>query len=223
MTITNTIEGSWYIVELDQQDQNQPNAALVFAWGRGLFRDYGGKFLPEAKKSLEEIPEIAALGSVENQSYVYEKPVNYWDSLSKRSLVRENDETFEGVGSLGIAKRSYTPERWITPKVAEEVLKADPQKPHYTPAKLYVVRYRDSRDRNTNPFHQTAVIARDEEDLRQFRQEEFPNWFDEGNRALTEMADSSELRFLDGIVMMPEVISDFQKRSERERSRPDYL
>lgn len=216
MTTTNTINGSWYIVELDQQAKDQPNAALVLDWGRGLFRDYDLKFLPEAKKSLEELSEITALGKVENQSFIYGSTVNYWDPLSTRRLVRTNDETFEGVGNLGISDRSYTQERWITPQVAEGVLKADAQRPLYIPAKLYVVRYRDSRDRNTNPFHQTAVIAKDEEDLRQFRQKEFPNWFYEGNRVLTEMTDSSELRFLKGIVIMPEVISGFQKRSKEE-------
>ena len=63
-TTPTTINGSWYIVTLNQQ-QDQPNTALVLAWGRGLFRDYDGHFVPEAKKSLEDMLEIAGLGAVE--------------------------------------------------------------------------------------------------------------------------------------------------------------
>lgn len=210
-----TINGSWYIVTLNQPKEDQPNAALVLDWGRGLFRDHNLQFLPEAKCSLEELMEIAALGRIETESYIYEKPVNYRERLSEKRLVRKDEETFEGVGNLGVYNSSgYTQERWITPSVAEELLQADSKRPYYAATTLFVVRYRDANDRNTNPFHQIGVIARDEEDIRQFKQRGFPNWFDEGERDIKDMAADIQLRFLSGMVVMPKVISCFQKRAK---------
>lgn len=47
------------------------------------FSDYDGNFVPEAKKSLEELPEIAVLGYVETESFIYESAacfgnINFW-------------------------------------------------------------------------------------------------------------------------------------------------
>ncbi|OGY44627.1 MAG: hypothetical protein A2729_03535 [Candidatus Buchananbacteria bacterium RIFCSPHIGHO2_01_FULL_39_14] len=218
MKIPNTINGSWYIITLNQQNQDRPNAALVLDWGRGLFCDYDGNFVASAQKSLEEMVEIKALGTVKNKSYIFENSVNYWVPLSERRLVQKDEETFEGVGSMDISKTSYTSERWITPAIGKEILDADRQRPYYNPATLYVVRYRDAQDRNINPFHQTGVIAKDEADLRLFQQEEFPNWFNEEYRSLGEMITEPELHLLNGIVVMPNVLSGFHKRSRGERS-----
>lgn len=216
MTTPITINGSWYIVELNQQEKDQCNAALVLSWGRGLFKDYDGRDAPAAQRSFEELPEIAALGSVRNVSFLYESPVNYWEPLQQRKVERKRGgESFEGSGNLSAAKYHASRERLITSPLAEEVLKVDVQKPHYLNAWLYVVRYRDSRDINTNPFHQTAIIAKDEDDLRSFRQRECPNIFDEGYPCtLQELVVDPEMRFQPGgIVVMPEVISRFQKVS----------
>jgi hypothetical protein len=219
MKNTNTIEGSWYVVELDQKAKEQPKVALVMDLGRGLFIDHKGEFSPKAKKSLENIPEIKDLGEVKNQRFIYEKPVNYWRPLSERSLMETDSETVEGVGNLSINDRFHTIQRRITPAVTKEVLNADPRKPYCASANLYVVRYRNSLDKNINPFHQTAIIARNEADLLQFKQERFSNWFNEGYRSLAEIANESGLHLLENIVIMPEIISDFQREYQSNRER----
>lgn len=211
MIIPTIINGSWYIVNLSQQEKDKSNAILVLDWDRGLFCDYNGKFIPELQKSLEELPEIFSIGKVENKSFLFEKPVEYWIPLQYRKIIRRDEETFEGVGNLSISKYNDSDKRLITPTLAEELLKADISKPYYLPSPLYVIRYRDSQDIITNPFYQTAIIAKNEEDLRQFRQNQFPNWFNHEFQTLKEMFAEPPLHLLEGIVVMPKVISNFQK------------
>lgn len=219
MTTPITINGSWYIIELNQQEKDQPNSILVLDWGRGLFCNYEGKLLPETQQSVEDLPEIHAIGKVKNTNFLYENQVNYWESLRHRKLIRTNDETFEGIGNLSTSKYNHSNARLITSILAEEILQVNKEKPHYLDGQLYVIRYRDSRDRNTNPFHQTAIIAKDEADMRTFRQNELPSIFDEGHRTLQELVAESNIHLpTSGIIVMPEVISYFHKKNKGEHS-----
>lgn len=206
MTTKNSIEGSWYIKELNQQEKNKPNAVLVLNSNRVHFDD-------NTKNYLENLPEISALGSVQKGIFIYEKPVDYWIPLSDRKLHRRpltlDEEIFDGIGNLGTSKYSYNGKRLITPQVSDELMKTNALNPHHTQASLYVVRFRDANDRDTNPFHQTGVIAIDESDVHKFMQG-FGSFFNKEYRTIDEIFDQ-DTRIMKGIVVMPEVIANFQK------------
>jgi hypothetical protein len=213
--LTDYLIGSWYLLTMTGgAGQEKASAKLVLASRGGFNLGREGELCTEDKKVIEKLPQVTELGQIKEISHIFGEAINYWDSFDEARLVKTRDGYFTGIGGLNIEKYSYSSNRWITELIAKELLTADPQNVYHLDGCLFVVRYRDSNDRNTNPYHQTAFIAKDEQDISQMLCSGKFLWFGEGYRNIANMIGEPNLQFVPGIVVMPGVLCHLRKMQE---------
>ena len=192
----NIISGLWYIAITEQQ-----NAFLVL--GASKLSDINNIKKIFADNTLG----IMGLNPTEDIKIILEgyDPGNY--PLQEKSL--------EKIGSLGISEYTSNSPHQISTSVAEELLKANPEKGCFLNASLYVVKYHDAADRDINPFHQTAVLVKDEIDLRLFIGNR-RKWFGEQYTTLEKIMSNSDLHPRHGVIILSDTIVEYQRQSLKE-------
>ena len=194
----NIILGVWHVATAHQEKES-PHSMLVLA--------HGSAGDEEIETSLKNSSVFSKqMGTLDDLTFLYEEPVNYNTPLQYRRIIK-TETNYRGIGSLHVEKYSYSQNRWITQESlnaleSEALMYQQTKMPIYLQSDLYAVRYRDANDRDTNPVHQTAVIAKNEDDLNTFLQG-FSNWFGEGGRALREI--NSDIQLVNGIMVMPQI------------------
>ncbi|MFA5797135.1 MAG: hypothetical protein WC916_03820 [Candidatus Woesearchaeota archaeon] len=189
----NTISGLWYVAIMEKQ-----RAFLVL--GANRFSDINNIEKTFADNTLS----IVGLNPTKNIKIISEgyDPGNCL--LQEKSL--------EKIGPLGISEHTSNSPYRISTRVAEELLKANHEKGCFLDASLYVVKYRDSSDRDINPFHQTAVLAKDETDLRLFIGNK-RTWFGGSYTTLEKIMGNSDFRPRYGVIILPDTIIEYHKQS----------
>jgi hypothetical protein len=217
----NTIDGHLYIATLNQKNLGRLNAVLAIGSETGLFNDSQYRFMPELQKSFESLKEISNLGTVINVNSICEDPINYNLPLENCTIQKKEHGSIAaldcngqiyGMGNLSIDEHHYCNKRLITPGFAQELHNADASKPYFTNSKLFVVRYRDSKDININPIHQIGIIAKDGNDLNAYFQN-FKHWFRITYISFNNLIESHlhEIN-MRGMVVMSENLADFQNQ-----------
>lgn len=203
------IRGSWYIAEAEDKQ-----GAVVLSdssqRGEGLWTQEDVKEYLTQNKSKLSLPEVITVNDIGE----YPK-LNIYSDESRA-------EGFH----LGANPFSYRGNYWISPSIAKDLSGASAEEARELDGFVWLVKYRNSYDRGTNPIYSTSVMAKDDQDLRDFFNH--PNrsirWWVMGHRPLQERALEAGLKLTPKIIFTEGAIAGYQadiKEHEDRKARED--
>lgn len=202
------IRGSWYIADIDGNDRlvlsdSFPRNECL--WDEDDVREHLNKSKTNLNISvitfLQHIAEYPKLNQYSSESYM---------------------DRFH----LDADRFSYSGNYWIAPSIGEQLSKTNVSEALEIDGFLWLVKYRDTRDRNTNPVYGTSVIARDEKDLREFfhHPSRASNWWLTGYRPIQERALEAGVKLAPKIIFTGSAIDSYHadiKEHEDRKARED--